>query len=606
MSTKKFLRLVMVFITIVVTASGAAMAQTVAVKQDTNGKWGFAYIDSRGNMGKWVGKAEFTAIEPYVDGYYLAQKDGKWGLYKSDGKKALDCKYDHDMISALSYIFAQEAGKPDKWAAWDKLASDNTSFKNVSITTVADSIFIVRGEIGSTYVTRRVQNDFIEAFGSGAKSILQMREGGDVKFLLTKNGVAIFNIGIVKNLFGDIYGCSTTQGVDIYNLSTGEYLASANSSIFQKPMPTNSTLLPIPMPSYSNMYMYISNTGKIYRDSVPGYFDDSRIIADGKGKYGIANSNGEIILPVEYEAISRGGERRLERDGSDGGYYYYVCKGGLWGIVASVDKKYTMIAECIYPYNEAGGNKQCPFAYLRYHKDKTNYGACFVVMSTGKAGVLDNFGKEVVQCQYDGAEYSEYPHFAYVYDNGKTIAYNLEDGSIMTRKYSGYTRISGALDYLLVEQNGKYGIVDSKDNVLVPIKYSRITEAVTSDNGHLNDGFHVWDANGHIGVVKVINGKGKEIVPCGRYDSIWGYESYGVIVVKNGKQGCIKENGAVFCKTVYDGHINGTKRVGFVKNSASSNDVTVDIYDYNGKYLTTATSGSDSWSIRYFVQKYLL
>ena len=166
---------------------------------------------------------------------------------------------------------------------------------------------------------------------------------------------------------------------------------------------------------------------------------------------------------------------------------------------------------------------------------------------------------------------------------------------MVTRKYSNYKGLLNG--YTRVEQNGKFGVVDSKDNLRVPIKYSQITEAITSDNGHLDDGFHVWDADGRVGVVKVINGKGKEIVPCaGNYDRIWGYESYGVIVVKNGKQGCIKENGATFCRPVYDGHINGLKRIGFVKNSATSNDVTVDIYDYNGKYLTSVNVGNNGSS----------
>ena len=176
-----------------------------------------------------------------------------------------------------------------------------------------------------------------------------------------------------------------------------------------------------------------------------------------------------------------------------------------------------------------------------------------------------------------------------------------------TRKYSNYKRFIGAKSFYLVEQNGKFGVVDDKDNLILPIKYSQITEAITSDNGHLDDAFHVWDADGRIGVAKVINGKGKEIVPCaGNYDRIWGYESYGVIVVKNGKQGCIKENGATFCRPVYDGHINGLKRIGFIKNSATSNDVTVDIYDYNGKYLTTVNVGSSYLDQRWFVQKYLM
>ena len=235
------------------------------------------------------------------------------------------------------------------------------------------------------------------------------------------------------------------------------------------------------------------------------------------------------------------------------------------------------------------------------------YDACFVVMSKGKAGILDNFGKELVPCQYDNGSYSTNPRMAYLYDNGKEIMYTPADKSLTVHKYSGYYRFIGAENYYRVEQNGKFGVVDDKDNLILPFKYSKITEAITSDNGHLDDAFHVWDADGRIGVAKVINGKGKEIVPCaGNYDRIWGYESYGVIVVKNGKEGCIKENGATFCRTVYDGHINGMKRVGFVKNSGTSNDVSVDIYDYNGKYLTTVKVGNSYLDLRWFVQKYLM
>ena len=171
------------------------------------------------------------------------------------------------------------------------------------------------------------------------------------------------------------------------------------------------------------------------------------------------------------------------------------------------------------------------------------------------AGVIDENGKEVLSCTYDSASYDFYGNgysgakSAIFEKDGKSIVYNLIDGTMVTRKYSNYKGLLNG--YTRVEQNGKFGVVDSKDNLIVPIKYSQITEAITSDNGHLDDGFHVWDADGRVGVVKVINGKGKEIVPCaGNYDRIWGYESYGVIVVKNGKQGCIKENGATFCRPV--------------------------------------------------------
>lgn len=582
----------MTLLMIAIVSTGAIFAKSVTPKQNDKGKWGM--VD---NTGKWVAKAECTTIEPYKDGYYLMQKDGK---------KALDCKYKHEMLSAFGYIFAQEADNSSKWQAWDKLADsgNKTSLKNVSIKHVNDTIQIISGEIGSSYISIENSKKYIQ-------SIVDLRRnGGQFSFLTTKGGIAIIGVSSAKHLVGDIYACSHQRGCDIYDLSTGKYIASVNSSALSQPMPTDQTLLVLPVDYYNNKYL--SNTGKIYKDTLNRFdMQENRLIADGKGKYGLVDKTGRNIkIPVEYDAIicDQGNYKRIENGSISNNDNYYLRKGSLWGIYASVNNSLKMLTECIYPCSVEDGQKYIPFKYLRYReKQNKPWDACFVVMSNGKSGILDNFGKEIVPCKYDNGSFSDNPRLGYLYDNGKTIIYNPIDKSLTTRKYSGYKRFIGAKSFYLVEQNGKFGVVDDKDNLVLPIKYSQITEAITSDNGHLDDAFHVWDANGRIGVAKVINGKGKEIVPCaGNYDRIWGYESYGVIVVKNGKQGRIKENGATFCRPVYDGHINGLKRIGFIKNSASSNDVTVDIYDYNGKYLTTVNVGSSYLDQRWFVQKYLM
>ena len=583
---------------IAIVSTGAIFAKSVTPKQNDKGKWGM--VD---NTGKWVAKAEYTTIEPYKDGYYLMQKDGKWGLIRPDGKKALDCKYKHEMLSAFGYIFAQEADNSSKWQAWDKLADsgNKTSLKNVSIKHVNDTIQIISGEIGKSYIYNATYNKLTPKYG---QSILGLRNGGQFKFLTTKGGIAISGVSSAQHLVGNIYACSQKGGYGIYDLSTGKYLTTVYSSALSQPMPTDSTLLLLPIDG-GNKMLCISNTGKIYR--AYSSTDIGMIISDGKGKYGLIDKNSKIVLPVEYDGIVQDTESsRIENGSISNNDNYYLRKGSLWEIYASVNNSLKMLTECIYPYCVEDGQKHIPFKYLTYRENQNQpWDACFVVMSNGKAGILDNFGKEIVPCKYDGGGFSDNPRLGYLYDNGKTITYNPLDKG--TRKYSNYKRFIGAKSYYRVEQNGKFGVVDDKDNLILPIKYSQITEAITSDNGHLDDAFHVWDANGRIGVAKVINGKGKEIVPCaGNYDRIWGYESYGVIVVKNGKQGCIKENGATFCRPVYDGHINGLKRIGFIKNSASSNDVTVDIYDYNGKYLTTVNVGSSYLDQRWFVQKYLM
>ncbi len=586
MDTKNLIKKAMTLLMIAIVSTGAVFAQSVTPKQNDKGKWGM--VD---NTGKWVAKAEYTAIEPCGDNYYIMQKDGKWGLIRPDGKKALDCKYKHDMLSMFGYIFAQEVDNPEKWQAWDKLAGSGkkTSLENVWIKQVNDTVQIISGEIGLSYISNDTREKLTSKY---SKSVLDMRNGGEFSFLTTKSGIIISGVSSVQHLVGNLYVCSQKGDRD--------------SSVLSQPMPTDSTLLLLPMDG-GNKMLCISNTGKIYRATRS--VNDGIIITDGNGKYGLVDETRKIVIPVEYDEIVQDNQNNRIENGSICNYYnYYLMKDSLWGILAPVNNSLKMIAECIYPYNVKDGEKYIPFKYLKYYeKQKQRRDACFVVMSNGKAGILDNFGKVLVPCQYDSGSFSENPPLGYLYDNGRTITYNPLDKGTTTRKYSNYKRFIGAKSYYCVEQNGKFGVVDDKDNLILPIKYSQITEAITSDNGHLDDGFHVWDADGRIGVVKVINGKGKEIVPCaGNYDRIWGYESYGVIVVKNGKQGCIKENGATFCRPVYDGHINGLKRIGFVKNSDTSNDVTVDIYDYNGKYLESVNVGNNYLDQRWFVQKYLM
>lgn len=99
-----------------VVSTGAIFAQAVTPKQNDKGKWGI--VD---NTGKWVAKAEYAAIEPYGNGYYRVQKDGKWGVYFYDNdskEKVLDCKYSTILKAGtkdnLQFV-AQEKDKPEKW-----------------------------------------------------------------------------------------------------------------------------------------------------------------------------------------------------------------------------------------------------------------------------------------------------------------------------------------------------------------------------------------------------------------------------------------------------------------------------------------------------------
>ena len=75
---KRMLTLVTV-ISLSVAAYAQNQEETYTVKQDSKGKWGIMNSE-----GKWEVKAEYTAIEPMGDEYYLVTKEGKQGVFHMD------------------------------------------------------------------------------------------------------------------------------------------------------------------------------------------------------------------------------------------------------------------------------------------------------------------------------------------------------------------------------------------------------------------------------------------------------------------------------------------------------------------------------------------
>lgn len=441
MDIKNIIIRTMAFVAIVAISAAAAMAQTVALKQDTNGKWGIAYTDGRGNWGKWAVKAEYTVIEPFEEGYYLAQKDGKWGILRQNGKKVLDCKYTRDMFSAFGYIFAQEVGKPDKWAVLDRLANsqewEKTYFKNVSITNVSDSIRVIKGELGVSYLPNNVREDYMRKIDpmwkamhqptievEYGKSILAMRDGGTVSFAVTKSGIAINDVKNMKHIAGSIYACfSGNMKYYCCDFSNGTRLGIVKSNA---QLPTDNTLYVVTN-SNGNPIYYISNMGQVcwFERNIEVDGLSCRLISDSNGKYGLVSNDksSKILLKVEYDKIM---DRNREYGGTLYEKYIYICKDGLWGICRNADgQNLKIILDCKYPgYANADSDNNPPFGYARGYER-------FVVTAEGMAGVIDENGKEVLSCTYDSASYDFYGNgysgakSAIFEKDGKSIVYNL-------------------------------------------------------------------------------------------------------------------------------------------------------------------------------------
>lgn len=272
----------------------------------------------------------------------------------------------------------------------------------MSITNVSDSIRVIKGELGVSYLPNNVREDYMRKIDpmwkamhqptievEYGKSILAMRDGGTVSFAVTKSGIAINDVKNMKHIAGSIYACfSGNMKYYCCDFSNGTRLGIVKSNA---QLPTDNTLYVVTN-SNGNPIYYISNMGQVcwFERNIEVDGLSCRLISDSNGKYGLVSNDksSKILLKVECDKIM---DRNREYGGTLYEKYIYICKDGLWGICRNADgQNLKIILDCKYPgYANADSDNNPPFAYARGYER-------FVVTAEGMAGVIDENGKEVL------------------------------------------------------------------------------------------------------------------------------------------------------------------------------------------------------------------
>ncbi len=238
----------------------------------------------------------------------------------------------------------------------------------------------------------------------------------------------------------------------------------------------------------------------------------------------------------------------------------------------------------------------------------------FTVYESGKYGVIDGTGKNIIQSIYDESiiiPNSSKPVFICVYDvneeNGsyKTKILN-ETGKEILKQYNNVTPLENSDNnniwyednILRFEKDGKYGLIDFSGKEIVPAEYTNIyalsgvqkSIVIEKDNlkGIVNSslGMIVVEANyndietlnsdnsdnGYIvnkdGKYGVLSGTGKEILAC-NYNEIENVSGNNMYVVKD-------DSGL----KIIDNSLNIVKDGGFDR-----------VYEINGDYITIGSNG---------------
>lgn len=303
------------------------------------------------------------------------------------------------------------------------------------------------------------------------------------------------------------------------------------------------------------------------------------------GKCGMIDRNGREIVPVEYESVDypTDGMIRVCKDGLVGfmdtagnmviGCHYRTASGfseGLAAVVVDIDS-----ATMAFGYIDKSEHIVIPAEYEYAMPFQEGYA---VVKKYERYGMIDKRGRQVLPCKYlELSSMFEGNFFAIDALSGKAAMFdkrfkrltdfnydnvlNYSEGYYVVKRDEGITFLdkkgaehfgfyedaSGFYEgYSMVKRDGKYGIINSRGKVILPMEYD--------NNGCMPraylfvENIALIEKDGRYGFV---DKRGEVVVPV-VYESAF-YSSEGLMPVKkNGVWGYIDHEGRVVCPFVFE------------------------------------------------------
>jgi hypothetical protein len=273
-------------------------------------------------------------------------------------------------------------------------------------------------------------------------------------------------------------------------------------------------------------------------------------------KYGIINEKNVPILPFEFE---------MTGNFEYGNNCIVIQRGGKSGIFSLKDKKIILPVDyqSIMPITVVLNNLNKEY---------------FIINKNNLFGVIDEELKQVMPSQY--VKFSPFYKSLFVaQQQGKGVGVVDINGKIIIPfKYQNleYTGdVKGTMSLYSVVLDGKFGIIDEKDNILIPCNF----ESIKLNNIKNEEWLFFAKKNGKTGI---LNSKGGWIVQP-QYDDIVSGSYYSedkFTASKNGKWGVISINNEVLVDFKYDIKIDG---FGYYEFTQVTKDGKVGLIDKAGK-----------------------
>ena len=366
-----------------------------------------------------------------------------------------------------------------------------------------------------------------------------------------------FNLVLSVDSESVVYTFSNKVRTVTYDAGSGSVNVSDRNSfmynVMEDAFPSYSlygkVYIPIRMICYG-LYMDVNYFQEYNRIEITGISDcvglfnsDGSAIAYRGGKFGIVNSNGEVLLKFSYDAISNHDNNSLYKITYNHKYGLADSRGKMLTDVIYTEITYESPA-CIYLESgnlkgmcDIGGNVIIPVYYddivycankiamvklgenwhvLDCSIDEMSFETYdevykitagiqtdnhmiqgYYVMKNGKWGCVDSFGKTVIELKYDALDKFDTFGRARVIFNNKFGVVDCGGRVIIPTAYD-YIDTFDRLNITVAQVGNKYGIIDYNHNIVTPFEYDYIYpfNNSVSSVAYKDDRFGVISLNG--------------------------------------------------------------------------------------------------------------
>ena len=395
-----------------------------------NGKYGF--INGKGKI--IIPLLYDNANQTMSDNVVIASQKGKWAFFNNQGKQLTDFLYDEIKTDYVN---------DDK---------EDTYFKGgVVIAMKNNKPYFLNRDLNEIKTSEIYSN--AEPFTDKGFSIVEKNE----KFgIISNNGKVILPTIYVSIEHPQQY----SNKLEIFAVKKNSTFQIFNSDF--KPI-TNSDI------SDYSWIKFKENNKAI----------DALILRNQKEKNGIINiTDGHDLIPFQYDELNP-----IDYE------TFIVKKGNSFGVINNENKTLIPINYTeIYPTDEhflvknskenllldkkfksVLKNKYQDLEPIFYDEDNK-----YIAKKNGKYGIIDLKETNIAPFKYDEisnwVEYGPKAHF--VTENHKKGLISYDDKKLNPTEFETLSYISD--DYIIVSKAKKYGIVDIKNNIIIPINYDKV------------------------------------------------------------------------------------------------------------------------------------